>query len=179
MGWSLGSPGAETGRGGAVASAFEQLVLPHLGSAYNLARWLVRDPVMAQDVVQEAMLRAWRHQAGLRGEAKGWLLQIVRNVAYAMHADQQRAPAPVDPASLADLPELGYGPDDLLQHKQGLDRLQRAIAALPPDLRECLVLREFEELSYKEIAGVTGVPIGTVMSRLSRARRALLDGAPK
>ena len=75
-------------------------MLPHLGSAYNLARWLVRDPVMAQDVVQEAMLRALRYHAGLRGEAKPWLLQIVRNVAYAMLAERQRAPRPGDLASL-------------------------------------------------------------------------------
>ena len=152
-------------------------MLPHLGSAYNLARWLVRDPVMAQDVVQEAMLRALRHHSGLRGEGKPWLLQIVRNVAYGMLAERQRASGPVDLASLANLPEPTCGPDDLLQRKQGLDHLHRAVAALPPDLRECLVLREFEELSYKEIAAVTRVPIGTVMSRLWRARRALLDGA--
>lgn len=162
-----------------MASAFDDVVLPHLDSAYNLARWLVRDPVLAQDVVQEAMLRAWRYQGGLRGEAKPWLLQIVRNVAYAMLAEQRRAPEPVDPASLADLPETAGGPDELLQRKQGLDRLHQAVAALPPELRECLVLREFEELSYKEIAAVTGVPIGTVMSRLWRARRILLDGAPE
>jgi RNA polymerase sigma factor (sigma-70 family) len=152
---------------------FERLVLPHLDAAYNLARWLVRDPACAEDVVQEAMLRALRYHAGLRGEAKPWLLQIVRNVAYAAIAGRRKAAEmPFDDeehivADPADNPEAA------LTRHQERQHLDDALAALPDELRECLVLRELEEMSYKEIAQVTGVAIGTVMSRLWRARRAL------
>ncbi len=153
---------------------FERRVLPHLDAAYNLARWLVRDPASAEDVVQEAMLRALRYHAGLRGEAKPWLLQIVRNVAYAAIATRRKAAEmPFDdderraPADPADDPEMALARHQERQH------LDAALAALPDELRECLVLRELEALSYKEIAQVTGVAIGTVMSRLWRARRAL------
>ena len=155
-------------------SDFERRVLPHADAAYNLARWLVRDVGMAEDVTQEAMLRAWRAQGQVRGEPKPWLLQIVRHVAYAAMAARSKpgeaawdvtAESAIDPA-----------PDPEASMAQGQDRarLDRALAALPLDLRECLVLRELEELSYKEIAQVSGVPIGTVMSRLFRARQALL-----
>jgi RNA polymerase sigma-70 factor (ECF subfamily) len=156
-------------------SEFERRILPHLDAAYNLARWLVRDPASAEDIVQEAMLRALRYHAGLRGEAKPWLLQIVRNVAYAALAGRRKAaevpfdddmPEPSDPA---DDPEVA------LTRQQDRTRLDRALAALPDELRECLVLRELEDLSYKEIAQVTGVAIGTVMSRLWRARRAIAE----
>ena len=160
-----------------MASEFERQVLPHLDAAYNLARWLVREPAAADDVVQEAMLRALRYHAGLRGEAKPWLLQIVRNVAYGTLA-ARRASAETSavlddengPADPADDPEAA------LRRKQALDCLDNRLAALPAELRECLVLRELETLSYKEIAEVTGVAIGTVMSRLWRARRALMEG---
>ena len=158
-------------------SEFERRILPHLDAAYNLARWLVRDTASAEDVVQEAMLRALRYHAGLRGEAKPWLLQIVRNVAYAAMAGRRKAaeipldddaPEPTDPAD---------DPEAALARQQDHTRLDRALAALPDELRECLVLRELEDLSYKEIAQVTGVAIGTVMSRLWRARRALAEMA--
>jgi RNA polymerase sigma-70 factor (ECF subfamily) len=154
-------------------SAFERQVLPHLDAAYNLARWLVRDPATADDVVQEAMLRALRFHADLRGEAKPWLLQIVRNVAYAAmtRRNPPRAEDAADPADPADDPEAA------LAHRQGMQQLDRSLAALSAELRECLVLRELEELSYKEIAQVTGVAIGTVMSRLWRARQALREAA--
>jgi len=159
-----------------LASEFDRHVLPHLDAAYNLARWLVRDAATAEDVVQEAMLRALRYQAGLRGEAKPWLLKIVRNVAYATIAARRTAaevplehddPAqPIDPAD---------DPEAALARRQDMRRLDHALAALPDDLRECLVLRELEELSYRQIADVTGVAMGTVMSRLWRARRAMLE----
>lgn len=156
-------------------SEFEQQVLPHLDAAYNLARWLVRDPAVAEDVVQDALLRALRFHAGLRGATKPWLLQIVRNAAYAQLAARHRTvevplhPDPAGPADAADDPEAA------LVRQQDLYHLDARLAALPTELRECLVLRELEELSYKEIAQVTGVAIGTVMSRLWRARRILLD----
>jgi len=163
-------------------SEFERVVLPHLDAAYNLARWLVRDPVAAEDTVQEAMLRALQYHAGLRGDAKPWLLQIVRNVAYAVLAARSQAAKQMsdcddpawssDPADTADTPEAALARDENRHH------LDRSLAALPAELRECLVLREFEELTYKEIAQVTGVAIGTVMSRLWRARQALMAMAP-
>ena len=160
-----------------MASEFERQVLPHLDAAYNLARWLVREPAAADDVVQEAMLRALRYHAGLRGDAKPWLLQIVRNVAYGALAARRisaETSAVLDddggPADSADDPEAALG------RKQAMDCLDHRLADLPAELRECLVLRELEALSYKEIAAVTGVAIGTVMSRLWRARRALMEG---
>ncbi len=159
-----------------MASEFERQVLPHLDAAYNVARWLVREPGAADDVVQEALLRALRYHAGLRGEAKPWLLQIVRNVAYAHIAARRKLadlPALIDdPGAPGDMP---CDPETALDRKQGLAELDRRLATLPAELRECLVLRELEDLSYKEIAQVTGVAIGTVMSRLWRARRAVME----
>ena len=161
-----------------VPTEFERQVLPHLNAAYNLARWLVRDPGTAEDVVQEAMLRALRYHAGLRGDAKPWLLQIVRNVAYGMIATRRRAAeAPLDGDDRPDQPDPADDPEAALARRQDRHHLDEALAALPDDLRECLVLRELEELSYKEIAQVTGVAIGTVMSRLWRARQALMVAA--
>jgi RNA polymerase sigma-70 factor (ECF subfamily) len=162
---------------------FEQAVLPHMDAAYNLARWLVRDPSTAEDVVQDAALRAWKYFASLRGGSeRPWLLQIVRNTAYSCIRQQHRAGevsltvgTNVDGDECADL-ELADpqpGPEASLAHRQDLAALDGALDALPIALRECLVLREVELLSYKEIARVTGVPIGTVMSRLSRARQVL------
>jgi RNA polymerase sigma factor (sigma-70 family) len=163
------------------ASEFERRVLPHLDAAYNLARWLVRDPAAAEDVVQEAMLRALRYHAGLRGDAKPWLLQIVRNVAYAA-IESRRKFAEVsldgnDQGCSIALVDQADDPEAALARQQDLHHLDRSLAALPDELRECLVLRELEALSYKEIALVTGVAIGTVMSRLWRARQALLEGS--
>ena len=160
-------------------SDFERVVLPHLDAAYSLARWLVRDPATAEDVVQEAMLRALRYQVGLRGDAKPWLLQIVRNVAYAALAGRrQAAEEPLECAGPEPVADPADTPEAALGREQDRDHLARCIAALPDELRECLVLREFEEMRYKDIAQVTGVAIGTVMSRLWRARQALLAMAP-
>ena len=157
---------------------FERRVLPHLDAAYNLARWLMRDPAAAEDVVQEAMVRALRFHAGLRGDARPWLLQIVRNVAYAaIAARRSAAEVPLPDRDTALPPDPGETPEAALTRAEGTARLDTALAALPAELRECLVLRELEEMSYKEIAEVVGVPIGTVMSRLFRARRELLGAA--
>jgi RNA polymerase sigma factor (sigma-70 family) len=162
---------------------FEQLLLPHLDAAYNLARWLVRDPSMAEDVVQDAYERACRYFASCRGESgRAWLLQIVRNAAYsklrakrhgfelslgsAAHADD-------DEGADMETPDPGPGPETTLAQRQDVAALDDALNALPIAWRECLILREVEALSYMEMAKIMGVPIGTVMSRLARARQAL------
>jgi RNA polymerase sigma-70 factor (ECF subfamily) len=160
--------------------SFEQVVLPHLDAAYNLARWLVRDPSLAEDIVQDAVLRALQYFASFRGDGNGraWLLQIVRNAAYAaVKARRVGTDIPLetdDGAPAMQLPDPGPGPEAMLAQRQSLEQLDQALAALPIELRECLILCELEQLSYKDIARVTGAPIGTVMSRLWRARQALM-----
>ncbi len=162
---------------------FARLVHAHLDAAYNLARWLVRDPVLADDVVQDAMLRALKYFASFRGDnARAWLLAIVRNTALSRLRADARAPrsVPPDDAILehetASDPAHG-GPETIAIREQDERRITALLDALPVDLRECLVLRELEELSYKEIARVIDAPIGTVMSRLWRARRLLTQSA--
>ncbi len=162
----------------AAPSPFAAQVLPHLDAAYNLARWLVRDATAAEDVAQAAMLRALKHFSTFRGEnPRAWLLAIVRNAAYTWMEARRRDPEPL--AEDADerhraTPDPGPDPEALLHSAEERAHLERLLAALAPDLRECLVLRELEELSYQEIAEITAVPVGTVMSRLWRARRSLL-----
>ena len=160
---------------------FEAQALPHLDAAYNLARWLARPPVEADDIVQDAILRAYRGFEGFRGgDAKPWLLAIVRNCFFtaAGQARQRKS------ASLPDDHEIDHGahfidsgPDpECVAIRAGESRkLDAIIAALPEEFREVLVLREMEDLSYREIAEVTGVPIGTVMSRLARGRALLKE----
>lgn len=169
------------------ALGFEQVVLPHLDAAYNLARWLVRDPTLAEDVVQDATVRALGYFGSYRGgDGRAWLLRIVRNAAYNTLAARKREGADSfedagpdgEPAALQVI-DPADDPEAALAHSQDLQTLDQALAALPVELRECLVLRELEELSYKEVAQVTGVPIGTVMSRLWRARQALMQGQVK
>jgi RNA polymerase sigma factor (sigma-70 family) len=164
--------------------SFEQIILPHLNAAYNLAQWLMRDRTLAEDVVQDAVLRALDYFSSYKGgDARAWLLRIVRNSAYAVLASRRRGgmtslddvgmtadgePIAVEIADPSDDPEVTFA------RVEGLARLDQVLAALPAELRECLVLNELEELSYKEVAHITGVPIGTVMSRLWRARQALM-----
>ncbi len=172
-----------TGAAGA-ASTFEQAILPHLDAAYNLARWLVRDPSAAEDIVQDAVLRALQYFASFRGgDGRAWLLQIVRNTSYAAlktrHTGTEvslgSGTGEADREGFGmDVPDPGPSPEAMLAERQDLARLDTALAALPIELRECLVLCELEELSYKDIARITQVPIGTVMSRLWRARRMLM-----
>ena len=158
-------------------SRFEAVVLPHLDAAYALARWLTRNDADAADVVQEAVLRAFRYFDSYReGDAKSWLLRIVRRTCYSW-LERNR---PADVVSLEAEAEFGDtgatasgDAEALLESRSDLRRLGQLIEALPALLRETIVLRELHELGYREIAEVTGVPIGTVMSRLHRARSAL------
>jgi RNA polymerase sigma factor (sigma-70 family) len=151
---------------------FEQDVLPHLDAAYNLARWLTRHDQDAEDVVQEACVRALRFFGGLRGSnARAWLLRIVRNTCYTWLL-QNRAQEPT-----IQFDEDEFGPDPhaqnpekvLLQNASG-KLLRQALEELPPNFREVLILRELEGMSYREISDITSMPPGTVMSSLSRAR---------
>jgi len=170
---------------GAGTMDFEQTVLPHLDAAHNLARWLVADATLAEDVVQDAILRALSYFGTYKGgDARAWLLRIVRNTAYTTLGARKRGGMTsldsVDPDGEAhpalQVPDPADDPEAALGHRQDMARLSQALAALPVELRVCLVLHELEALSYKDIAHVTGVPIGTVMSRLWRARRALACG---
>jgi RNA polymerase sigma-70 factor (ECF subfamily) len=151
---------------------FEQDVLPHLDAAYNLARWLMRNDQDAQDVVQESYLRAFRFFSGFHGgDAHAWLMKIVRNTCYTwLHANR-----PLQDATEFDenfsLPDFHTpNPEELLLQKDCGNLLHQALENLPASLREVLVLREIEGMSYREIADITCVPLGTVMSSLSRAR---------
>ena len=158
---------------------FEQVALPHLDAAYALARWLTRNDADAGDVVQEAFLRAFSYFDSYRGgDAKSWVLKIVRHTCYSWLAQNR----PADVTSLEAETEFGgevatasIDAEALLESRSDLRRLEQGMKALPVPLREILVLREFHELGYREIAEVTGVPIGTVMSRLYRARSQLLQ----
>jgi RNA polymerase sigma-70 factor (ECF subfamily) len=146
---------------------FEAVALPHLSAAYNLARWICRNEADAADVVQEAAMRALRYFDSYHGgDARAWLLQIVRNSAYTWIATNRPAGrVPLDAAEL-DAATVSEQPMDAAEGAG----LRRAIAQLPLEQREVLILREFEDLSYRQIADIIGSPIGTVMSRLSRAR---------
>lgn len=158
------------------ATRFETNVLPHLSSAYNLARWLTRSDTEAQDVVQEAVLRAWKFFSGYRGgDGRAWLLAIVRNCCMTWRAHNRMAESsmPFDEEQHAVVEETG-SPEALAAIRIDLGRLRTALEELPPHLREVVILREQEGFSYKEIASVVEVPIGTVMSRLARARSRLL-----
>jgi RNA polymerase sigma-70 factor (ECF subfamily) len=150
---------------------FEDVVLPHADAAYNLARWLTRDDHDADDVTQDAMLRAYRFFPGLRGEARPWLLAIVRNVCWTWLQAKRPAELTVVDEIEAETP----GPEVLLAREVDRKALNEAIASLPVVFREAIILRELEDLSYKQIAHITDVPIGTVMSRLARARRLLAE----
>ena len=158
---------------------FEAQVLPHLDAAFRFARWLSGSPSEAGDVAQEAILRAFRRFETLRGsDARAWLLAIVRNChATAFRQAQRRAYVPLPEAHedhdgeamIATTPD----PETLTIREQEQRTLSRLLSTLPEEQREALVLKELEDLSYRDIAAVTGVPIGTVMSRLARARAAL------
>jgi RNA polymerase sigma factor (sigma-70 family) len=152
---------------------FEQAILVHLGAAYNLARWLTRDDHDAEDVVQEACLRAFRFFDGYHGQnGRAWLLAIVRNTCYTW-LQNNRAHEMVAFDDALDHADPAAGPEELVLHSVDRQALRRALEALPLEFREVIILRELEEMSYKEIAAIAEVPIGTVMSRLARARKRL------
>jgi RNA polymerase sigma-70 factor (ECF subfamily) len=161
---------------------FEETVMAHLDAAYNLARWLTRDDHDADDVVQEACLRAFRFYASFHGgNARAWLLAIVRNTYYTWldknrvqtsnveFTDDTVAAVDYDLATTADSVER------LLQEDDTRQLVRRALERIPAEFREVIVLRELEDLSYREIAQIAGIPLGTVMSRLSRGRRLMLQ----
>jgi RNA polymerase sigma-70 factor, ECF subfamily len=155
---------------------FEEVVLPHLDAAFNYARWLTRNEADAEDVVQDAYVRALRFFSSLRGEnARAWLLTIVRHTWYGRFpprsfAHEMRV---LDEMS-NEPPAESLDPEALLLQRQAVDEVRAALEQLPVEFHEVIVLRELEGLTYKEIAAVTGIPIGTVMSRLARGRQRLL-----
>jgi RNA polymerase sigma-70 factor (ECF subfamily) len=154
---------------------FEALVLPHLDAAYNLARWLLRDASAAEDAVQEASLRAFRYIDSLRGdEARPWLLGIVRNTCFTVLERQRSGPEQVEfddgEFEVAAGAAEHADPATRLERQRMKTLIDAAIRALSPPLREVIVLREFEDLEYAEIARIAAVPGGTVMSRGARAR---------
>lgn len=161
---------------------FENLILPSLDAGYNLARWLLHDEVAAGDVLQEASLRAFRYLDNVQGnDARPWFLGIVRNACYT-HLKQQRGNPEITGFDDDTIESLHYlegqhspDPATLLNRKQEVGRVNRALQALPTKLREVIVLRELEGLDYTEIAQIAALPMGTVMSRLSRARSRLKE----
>ncbi len=155
---------------------FEQTVVSNLDAAYNLARWLTRDDRDAEDVVQEACLRAFRFFDSFHGgDSRAWLLTIVRHTCYTW-LRKNRAHELVAFDEELDSVETGLNPEDLLLQNADSQLLRKAVEELPIEFREVIILRELEGLSYKEIASITGVPLGTVMSRLARARKRLQHG---
>lgn len=164
---------------------FERVAVIHMDAAYNLAYWLVRDRDDAEDVVQDAYLRAFRAFDGVTGkDIKPWLLTIVRHVAYRWLSVRKRRSnvVPLDGAIPGDDDERAIevasdapSAEDMLVGRADQALVRSALAELPPAFREVIVLREFEELSYRDIAEVTGMPVGTVMSRLARGRDQLRE----
>jgi RNA polymerase sigma-70 factor (ECF subfamily) len=153
---------------------FEEAVMPHLSAAFNYARWLTRSDVDAEDVMQDACVRAMRFLSGLRdGDARPWLFAIVRNTWYS-HASRGAGTLAGTLEHAEDRADDALDPERRLLQQDDVARVRAALEGLPAEFREVIVLRDIEGLSYKEIAGVAGVPIGTVMSRLSRGRDRLL-----
>ena len=161
---------------------FASVVMPHIDDAYRLARWLTGNSSDAEDVVQDASLRAFRAiRSFAGGSARAWLLSIVRNAAYSwLRTNRPASVVTVDDLEAVELAQANPGdpdaptPEATLIANADAEHLRAAIAALPPPFRETLVLRDIEGLDYREIAEATEVPIGTVMSRLARARRRLI-----
>lgn len=157
------------------AGRFEEIALPHLAAAYNLARWLVHNDHDAEDLVQEAFLRAFKSFGGYYGgNSRSWLLTIVRNTCYTWLQNNRvlHVTEPIDDK----LDELGIDfadPEVLLLQSVDAQIVRQALTELPVEFREVVVLREIEGFSYKEIADVVDLPIGTVMSRLARGRKRL------
>ena len=160
-----------------MSRSFEEVVLPHLDAAFNYARWLTKNDADAEDVVQDAYVRALRFFSSLRGEdARAWLLTIVRNTWYGRFPRRAgTGPMPVAGEDADDRADTSLDPEAQVIQQQTVEHVRRALETIPTDFREVLVLRELEGLSYKEIAAIVGIPLGTVMSRLARARERLAD----
>ena len=155
-------------------ATFEEVVLPHLDAAYRLARWLVRNEHDAEDVVQEASLRAFRYfRTFAGGNGRAWFLRIVRNTCCGWRGRRVQALTDLFDEEQHSSARPASDPEALLLHIDDVMLIERTLSSLPDRFREVLVLRELEDLSYREMADVMGIPIGTVMSSLSRARRAL------
>jgi RNA polymerase sigma-70 factor (ECF subfamily) len=161
---------------------FEMIVLPHLNAAYNLARWLTRNDFDAQDLVQTAFVRAFKFFDGFHGgNARAWLLTIVRHTFYTSLRDNQHEDANVDfdetthTIHQSSSYGIGNNPESIATSHDTSRVVNQALEQLPDAFREILILKEMEDLSYKEIADVVGIPIGTVMSRLSRGRKMLVE----
>ena len=154
---------------------FEAAALPHFGAAYNLARWLTRNDTDAEDVVQEAYLRAFRFFGSFHGgDVRPWLLAIVRNTCYTwmQHNRSPELTIPLDD-DLHEIESKDLNPEALLLQSADTQKVRQALEGLPAEFCEVIVLRELEGLSYKQIADVAEIPVGTVMSRLARARKRL------
>jgi RNA polymerase sigma-70 factor (ECF subfamily) len=171
---------SETDRPGRL-KLFEEIILPHLNAAHNLARWLTGDEHDAQDVVQEAYLRAFRFFDGYKGgDGKSWLLAVVRNTCLTWRRGQSRGKTaePFDEMTHSSNAQAPSQEDNLVDAAK-MAILRNCIEKLPLDFREILVMRELEEMSYQQISEIAAVPIGTVMSRLSRARKRLEECASR
>ena len=158
------------------STLFAETVLPHLDAAFNYARWLTKNDTDAEDVVQDACMRAMRYFSSLRdGDPRAWLFAIVRNVWYSRVSRRSNVmETPTMDGTQDERPDDALDPEERLLQQYTVARVRAALEQLPVDFREVVVLREIEGLSYKEIAAVVRVPIGTVMSRLARARERLL-----
>ena len=158
---------------------FEEIILPHLNAAHNLARWMTRNDQDAQDVVQESYMRAFRFFDSYRGgDGKAWLLEIVRNTCFTFQRREMRKSTVVVFEEAAHTPSVKQpNAEEALVEAGNRQILRRCIEALPEPFREVLVMRELEEMSYRQISEVSGLPPGTVMSRLSRARQRLEECA--
>lgn len=154
---------------------FEQIMMPYLGDAYNLARWMARNPEDAKDIVQEAMIRAFRFFDGYHdGSAKAWLLTIVRNTGYTwLRQNRAHEINAVFEEEALEVPERSPGPEAQAAQSANQELLHKALERVPLEFREIVILRDLEGFSYKEIVAITDLPMGTVMSRLSRARTRL------
>jgi RNA polymerase sigma factor (sigma-70 family) len=159
-----------------IRARFETLLLPLMNDAYNLARWLMKNQQDAEDMVQESYLRAFRFFASFHEgtNCRAWFLRIVRNTCYTELGtrDPKQKQVPLD-SEIDEIEDTSPLPSVSLSQKTTVAAVREAIAALPVDFREVVVLRELEGLSYKEISEVSGVPLGTVMSRLARGRHQL------
>lgn len=157
------------------SARFERLVMPHTNAAYNLVRWLTHNDTDAEDIVQESFLRAFKFFGGFHGEnGRAWLLTIVRHTCYTwLHQNRAHELTMNDEIEFQNIADDALNPEMLLLENVNRQLLKQALETLPVEFREVMVLREFEELSYKEIADISDLPIGTVMSRLARARKKL------